>query len=510
MACRMSPDEIMTLEKKHDWNYIDTYVGHLEGDYGTITSFYRDAVDTAAGTPYRIKMDICHDTCMVAISMKTLEDQMINLRKQQEEETLLGDMEVTDQHGNKEKGEHSKDVPRIDPNNTDIIFTIKHDEVISGDGETNSDKTNDEKIAESDSKSEENSNPTPPATTENDIQTSKETICPHFLTGHCSQKRNCLYNHDVSTCKLGRNCPNKSTTCLLRHPKVCTNFINKKCGFTNSKGVWVNYRNCSYIHQVPEPHIHLPPNLDHTNHHEVSKAPNNYQETLQNDLSTALLKIEALEKSVQQLKENIKGIEAENLDHKKQLQDQQYLIDCLSSNPTNKKSNNETPSLKTAEPGVQIMNKDIINTVDSEVSGSTKGNPVASGGMEEAERWDGNEEKEPEKGNAFNNQVPSSANSKAGSSSDTAEEERLWVTEEQPQRVTCSLNSHDNHSVLDKVKKVFYIGSPPTVAVPKKKKSKDKTSREVAQPVAKCDNCRTNSRSTTPPPPYPLPPSPQP
>ena len=77
----------MTLEKKHDWNYIDTYVGHLEGDYGTITSFYRDAVDTAAGTPYRIKMDICHDTGMVAISMKTLEDQMINLRKQQSGQT---------------------------------------------------------------------------------------------------------------------------------------------------------------------------------------------------------------------------------------------------------------------------------------------------------------------------------------------------------------------------------------------------------------------------------------
>ena len=66
MACRLSPDDIRTLAKKHDWNYMDTYVGHLGGDYGTIISFYRDGVDTAAGTPYRIKMDICHDTGMMA------------------------------------------------------------------------------------------------------------------------------------------------------------------------------------------------------------------------------------------------------------------------------------------------------------------------------------------------------------------------------------------------------------------------------------------------------------
>lgn len=364
------------------------------------------------------------------------------------------------------------ELPRIDPNNTDIILTTRHDEISS----------------ESVSNSHENSNPTPPTTTENEMQSPKETTCPHFLTGHCSKKQNCVFKHDVATCKFGRNCPNKSKTCFLRHPRICTRFLNKKCGFTNSKGMWVNYRNCSYIHQVPEPHIHLQPNLDHANHHEVSEAPNNCQETIQNDLSTALLKIEALEKSVQQLKENIKGIEAENLDHKKQLQEQQYLIACLSSNSNNKKSNNETPSL---EPGVQLMNKDTISTIDSEVSGSNNGNPVASGGMEEAEKGDGNEEKEPEKVNAFNNQVPSSANSKADSPNDIAAEERLGVTEEQPKRVTWSLHSHDNHSVLDKVKKAFYIGSPPTGAVPKKK-SKDKTNTEVAQPVAKCDNCRTD------------------
>ena len=84
---RMSPDRIMTIEKKYDWNYINTHVGHLGGKYGTIISSYRDKVDTE-GTHYRINMDICHDTGIVAISIKTLEDQMINLRKQQEVETL--------------------------------------------------------------------------------------------------------------------------------------------------------------------------------------------------------------------------------------------------------------------------------------------------------------------------------------------------------------------------------------------------------------------------------------
>ena len=123
MAWGMSPDDIMTLAKRYDWNYIETYVGHLGGDYGTIISFYRDGVDTA-GTPFRVRIYICHDTGMVttcmdyqeremlgdeyAVSIAQLEDLMINLRKQvanhkQEMETLLGDMEVTDQDGNKER-----------------------------------------------------------------------------------------------------------------------------------------------------------------------------------------------------------------------------------------------------------------------------------------------------------------------------------------------------------------------------------------------------------------------
>ena len=189
-----------------------------------------------------------------------------------------------------------------------------------------------------------------------------------------------------------------------------------------------------------------------------------------------MLKIEALEKSVHQLKENIKRIEEENLDKKKQLDDQQYPIACLSNHPTNKIANNETPSLETAEPGMQIKNKDIINTAASEVSGSTNSKPVASGGMEVAERWDGNEKKEPE--------------------------------------------SIKKHPILNKVVNALFttrslssLGSPPPDqlpdAAPGNGKSKNRTKDEkvskkdtesvqiisdglAAHPLKRCDNCRTH------------------
>ena len=45
--------------------------------------------------------------------------------------------------------------------NIEVILTIKHDEIILGNGETNTNKTNDDKIAESDSNSNENSSPPP-------------------------------------------------------------------------------------------------------------------------------------------------------------------------------------------------------------------------------------------------------------------------------------------------------------------------------------------------------------
>ena len=358
-----------------------------------------------------------------------------------------------------------------------------------------------------------NSNPTPPATTENDIQTSQATLCPHFLNGHCSQKRNCLYNHNVSTCELGRKCPNKSTSCLLRHPKICKNFQDKKCGFINSRGVWINYKNCSHLHQalIPHPLAHEP-SLGPTDNHEVAEVLNSDLEKLQNDLSKASLKIESLEKSIHQLREDLKQKETENLD-----QQLQHLLACLFKNHQNNKVvNNETHSLdNTAEPGMQIMNKEEperVHTVDSEVSGSANSQTVTSGGIAEAERWVGNENKEPESVNTVDSEVSSPANSKAFSSTDTAEDEMLWVKEEQPQRVTWSLKSHNNYSVLDKVMNVLNKGSFPTGAAPKKKESKvgpkDKTSTEVsevetemvqvtsdstpAQPFTIYDNCRTN------------------
>ena len=76
---------------------------------------------------------------------------------------------------------------------------------------------------------------------------------------------------------------------------------------------------------------------------------NSYQENLQSDLSKALLKIDSLEKSIHQLKED--------------------LIACLFNHQNNKVVNNGTPSLgNTAKPGTQIVSKkeepESVHTVD--------------------------------------------------------------------------------------------------------------------------------------------------
>ena len=46
-----SKSDVMNLAKKHDWNYIDSWVGRLGEDYGLILGFYRDELDNA-GTPH--------------------------------------------------------------------------------------------------------------------------------------------------------------------------------------------------------------------------------------------------------------------------------------------------------------------------------------------------------------------------------------------------------------------------------------------------------------------------
>ena len=92
-----SESDIMTLAKRHDWNYIKTYLRDLGNDYGKIISFYRDQDDTT-GTPCRVKMDICLTTGTVATCIeyqkrkflgyqnarriKQLEGQVQTLRKQ--------------------------------------------------------------------------------------------------------------------------------------------------------------------------------------------------------------------------------------------------------------------------------------------------------------------------------------------------------------------------------------------------------------------------------------------
>ena len=79
--------------------------------------------------------------------------------------------------------------------------------------------------------------------------------CKYHLWGHCRNKSNCRFNHNVDNCPEGLLCPDKGDQCRLRHVKVCQKFLTNSCGFFNKKGVWKQYLNCSFNHQVSPPVI---------------------------------------------------------------------------------------------------------------------------------------------------------------------------------------------------------------------------------------------------------------
>ena len=79
--------------------------------------------------------------------------------------------------------------------------------------------------------------------------------CKYHLWGHCRNKSNCKFNHNVDNCPEGLLCPDKGDKCRLRHVKVCQKFLTNSCGFFNKNGVWKQYLNCSFNHQVSPPVI---------------------------------------------------------------------------------------------------------------------------------------------------------------------------------------------------------------------------------------------------------------
>ena len=72
--------------------------------------------------------------------------------------------------------------------------------------------------------------------------------CKYHLWGHCRNKTNCRFNHNVDNCPEGLLCPDKGDQCKLRHVKMCRNFLSGSCGFINKEGKWMEYPTCSYNH----------------------------------------------------------------------------------------------------------------------------------------------------------------------------------------------------------------------------------------------------------------------
>ena len=111
-------------------------------------------------------------------------------------------------------------------------------------------------------------------------------ICKFFLNGHCKLKSQCPKSHKILTCFLGPYC--KSSSCSLRHPRNCENFLLNVC----------NYPSCNHFHP-PAPLWYnnnlLPPTV-HPPHHPPYHPPSHvpFQPTYNSEL-------DALKTTVQQL-----------------------------------------------------------------------------------------------------------------------------------------------------------------------------------------------------------------
>ena len=88
----------------------------------------------------------------------------------------------------------------------------------------------------------------------------RSNICNFFRNGHCKMKLSCNKSHDILTCRFGPFCP-VIETCHFRHPPLCVNFLNSKCGFFKNDQFIVS-KNCSKFHfpsYLPPPPLAPPP-----------------------------------------------------------------------------------------------------------------------------------------------------------------------------------------------------------------------------------------------------------
>ena len=92
--------------------------------------------------------------------------------------------------------------------------------------------------------------------------------CRFHQKGHCYNKSFCKSNHDIKVCPQNLLC-NQQDSCQFRHVKICPKF--PYCGFQNSKGIFIIFQKCSYVHpplQAPYlPQPHHPNQLPHHHPH---------------------------------------------------------------------------------------------------------------------------------------------------------------------------------------------------------------------------------------------------
>jgi len=88
--------------------------------------------------------------------------------------------------------------------------------------------------------------------------------CRFHQKGHCYNKSFCKSNHDIKVCPQNLLC-NQQDSCQFRHVKICPKF--PYCGFQNSKGFFIIFQKCSYVHPplqapyLPQPHPPPYPNI---------------------------------------------------------------------------------------------------------------------------------------------------------------------------------------------------------------------------------------------------------
>ena len=116
-----------------------------------------------------------------------------------------------------------------------------------------------------------------------------------FLRDHCPKKGRCEFNNYIKTRELGQRYT--LNNCELRQPPDCTGFLQGLCGFWDSHGVPHTYSSCSFYHPK-------------------TAAFSEYHETITKLRHEIIMKIDKLDKLVEDLRADIPSLVQPTLDSK--------------------------------------------------------------------------------------------------------------------------------------------------------------------------------------------------